>query len=498
MMGGMEDPAAKRQRIDQGPEAQSLSSMMNMTGPGNFQASESVPPPADEASGGVPPSDLTFAYVSKSFPQKGFSLVVTDPNDESSTVYVHHTVADPNVLAKGQPVAFKVHISPKGSPQASAPVWRLAGLGKNEQGATITWGEYIGKVAALMPDGTGLVDCREIKARFGQQAFVNQQVAQWCALKMEDVIRFNVSMETGVPTIQAPLWKQCAKGGAVEASAGPGMGGDMSGMQGMPGPPPGMGGMGGGPPPPPTGMGGGPMGMGGPMAISDGSGQAVSSGSAGNSGPGWQDAPAPLYVGCVTKADAERQMSLFFCPDSGQAKPVVAPASVVDPTLLKENQFVAFPIQWNSKGEAIAAKPFWKLVGSTEWMRTLKFGDFMGVVSKMNSNGSGFVKSEAVTNAYGRDAYIHKSLKDTANLQEGDQLAFDVHLNPSGMPQMSEPLWKCISPIIEEPQFFGGKGGGGEGDEGWSTWLQSAFMMWMGMGGADGKGKGKGKDLKGP
>mmetsp|Transcript_39013 Transcript_39013/g.107432 ORF Transcript_39013/g.107432 Transcript_39013/m.107432 type:complete len:558 (-) Transcript_39013:103-1776(-) len=153
--------------------------------------------------------ELTFGYVHKSFPDRGYSLVLTDPSNENNTIYVPHTVASPNILSEGQPVAFKVHMNQTGS-QAASPMWRL--VGEVEEGSAVNWGEFHGQVRGprLLPNGSGFMQCQQVRDKYGLDAFISSDIASQCGLQPMDVVQFSLAInERGEPQVLAPMWKQC-------------------------------------------------------------------------------------------------------------------------------------------------------------------------------------------------------------------------------------------------------------------------------------------------
>ncbi|CAK0859823.1 unnamed protein product [Prorocentrum cordatum] len=103
-------------------------------------------------------------------PSKGFSLVEAPDSGHEADVYVHSSVAPPEALQPGEVVAFRLHISPKGQPQASAPLWKLIGTPLDESPAQL--GEFVGQFNKMLPGGSGFVSCPALKEEYGRDTYL--------------------------------------------------------------------------------------------------------------------------------------------------------------------------------------------------------------------------------------------------------------------------------------------------------------------------------------
>merc|ERR1711939_709226 len=117
---------------------------------------------------------------------------------------------------------------------------------------------------------------------------------------------------------------------------------------------------------------------------------------------------------------------------------------VGDPKFLEQQSIVSFRLHVNKRGMPQASRPLWKLMG---WQPVGKskipqFGEFVGKIMRVLSRGSGFVDCPEVRSKYGWDAYIHDLVIKQCQVVVGDIIAFFVHINAEGYPQVSSPLWK--------------------------------------------------------
>jgi len=83
----------------------------------------------------------------------------------------------------------------------------------------------------------------------------------------------------------------------------------------------------------------------------------------------------------------------------------------------------------------------WKLVGKRPNGVEVDFGDHIGRVATVLASGCAFVDCPEIRTEHGRDAYIHSNVMEQCGLTLGDKISFVVHINSSGAPQVSAPLW---------------------------------------------------------
>jgi len=96
--------------------------------------------------------------------------------------------------------------------------------------------------------------------------------------------------------------------------------------------------------------------------------------------------------------------------------------------------------------QGMPGNPAWKLVGKRPngGCDDVDFGDHIGRVSTVLSNGCAFVDCPEIKAKHKRDAYIHSNVMEQCGLVSGDKISFVVHINSSGAPQVSAPLWKHV------------------------------------------------------
>jgi len=152
--------------------------------------------------------DLHIGTVRIADEMEGFSKVVCPGSGFDCDVHVHSSVADPEVLAPDDVVAFKIHVDAGGVPQAVAPFWKL--MGWDGQVKPVAFGAYYGRIGALPPNGCCIVVCPEVSKAHGSDASVRDSVMSLCALTSGDTIAFDLQVEApGRPHVALPLWRHC-------------------------------------------------------------------------------------------------------------------------------------------------------------------------------------------------------------------------------------------------------------------------------------------------
>lgn len=172
---------------------------------------------------------------------RGFSLLECPDSGLSEDVRVDRSVAEPRDLAVGDAVAFKLRVSDSGRPEACAPLWKMVGF-PSEEDEELEFGEHVGQLRYVSPDGHGFIECPAIQESFGREAMLEAGGMQDCGLKVGDVITFTAQTdESGTPWVKVPTWKCCSSAWA----AGFGFGKDRAARRGpdaraasFPSPPP--------------------------------------------------------------------------------------------------------------------------------------------------------------------------------------------------------------------------------------------------------------------
>lgn len=453
------------------------------------------------------PEGLLLGSVKSVDHEKGFTLIYCPDSGYEVDVYLHTRVASSAHLAQGDVVAFALHISPAGKPQATEPVWKRVG---RASGGGVTFGAHIGVIKRVLDNGNGFVDCEELQAEYSKEPFCHATVMGQCMLAEGQTIIFDAHISAaGNPQVSAPCWK-CISGeeGAIALQSQPvqpavasgkngkgkdfGAGGKDFGKGKVPkgqaamtwgfddawakgfdgwgkgkdawGKGKDFGGWGKGFDAgwgPVKGWGKGEADKGWGKGASDpwGKGKAgkpaFDGGGKGKASKGSApvdietlpvgDLPEGFNVGAVVHVDPTRHFSRVAVAGGDASQQVYVHGSVAEPTALEVNDLVCFQIHHNKKGQPQASAPFWKQVGRKSAGAQVDFGEHQGMVINQKDSGCAFVDNEELENAHGKKAYIHSSVMQQCGLFEGNLIAFKVHVSGSGNPQVSAPCWICCS-----------------------------------------------------
>eukprot|EP00929_Paragymnodinium_shiwhaense_P020274 TRINITY_DN13575_c0_g1_i1.p1 TRINITY_DN13575_c0_g1~~TRINITY_DN13575_c0_g1_i1.p1 ORF type:complete len:624 (+),score=180.42 TRINITY_DN13575_c0_g1_i1:132-2003(+) len=432
------------------------------------------------------PNELTFGFVSKVYPSKGYSFVSIDPADETATVFVHGSVCDPKNLRLGQPVGFKLHVSKDGKWQASHPLWSLQGDLKGDE--EMHWGAYEGTITDISEAGTCVVTCPELKKEGGQDGWINDRIVDNCDLWVGDMIRFDVmgKAPNGQPNVVAPLWRAKPRQQENEFFT-PEMMNYMMMMKGK----------GKGDAMAMMGMDAWMMGKGGDdgkgkawmMMMMKGKGKGMDKGKPpADKGAGKGSGMEDLSHGTVNSVD---RWGGSFKIRTEDDLDIFADHTACDPQEVKVGDYVACGVDASS-GTAVATAGVWKLYGVREPVPDLKFAENHGRIKRIQPAGSAFVECGNVQARYGRECYIHSTLITEAGLKEGDAVAFKVHVSPAGLPQLSAPFWRKMLPTKDGASGAastgqaaaaatgGCGGGGGNAADGWGNGGAAASDDWSG------------------
>merc|ERR1740120_647314 len=111
------------------------------------------------------------------------------------------------------------------------------------------------------------------------------------------------------------------------------------------------------------------------------------------------------------------------------------------------------------------------------------------------NTGAAFIDCDPVVAEFGRQAYLHADVVSRSDLKQGEVLSFNVHVNKTGMPQVSSTVtWRCIAgkeqAITDIRAFSGGAAtafdaafdpwGMGAGPWGCGPWGAGPWDMWGG------------------
>jgi len=158
-----------------------------------------------------------------------------------------------------------------------------------------------------------------------------------------------------------------------------------------------------------------------------------------------QGLPANLCLGWVNNTLPLKNYSMVTCPSWSDQEDVYVHSSVAEPGAVELGDLVAFQIHVSHKNMPQASAPLWKQVGWKPKGMAVTFGRYQGLISKVLPSGSGFLDCKAISETYGRDAYVHHAVMKQCDLVEGNLIAFDIHVNHAGNPQVSAPCWICCS-----------------------------------------------------
>jgi len=136
---------------------------------------------------------------------------------------------------------------------------------------------------------------------------------------------------------------------------------------------------------------------------------------------------------------------MVHCPGWGRRQEVYVHKSVAEPSALEEGDLVAFQIHVNKRGQPQASAPFWKKVGWSPRGKPVDFGKYQGLVARILPNGCAFLDCREISEAYQRDAYVHRVVMRQCDLIEGNFISFNIHVSALGNPQVSAPCWICCS-----------------------------------------------------
>jgi len=150
----------------------------------------------------------------------------------------------------------------------------------------------------------------------------------------------------------------------------------------------------------------------------------------------------PEWSGIVKSINWDGFFSMIDCPEAGYERDIYVHKTVAPPGMINIGDVCAFAIHCNAKGNPQASGPFWKLQGGDISANTpTKFGEFCGrVAPEVLANGMQYVDCEEVKTVHGKNPFI--AAQDVVDLRDGDEVAFDVHVNMLGSPQVSAPYWK--------------------------------------------------------
>mmetsp|Transcript_6758 Transcript_6758/g.18543 ORF Transcript_6758/g.18543 Transcript_6758/m.18543 type:complete len:595 (-) Transcript_6758:92-1876(-) len=153
----------------------------------------------------------------------------------------------------------------------------------------------------------------------------------------------------------------------------------------------------------------------------------------------------PLTFGLVKRMQPANGVCIVTT-DLGDANAIVHvrhAVSVVSP--FSESQALAFQIRIDEQGHREACAPLWAYVGPTG---TSAWGEHVGRVLSLSSDGSGSVDCSFARYMFGRDPLLSSAVVQQGQLREGDLLRFQIQLLDNGTPQVASTIWKESSDVL--------------------------------------------------
>jgi len=307
--------------------------------------------------------------------------------------------------------------------------WRL--VGTCPRGKAVSFGEYMGVVSKVLADGSAAIECREVAAKYGSNAYMERDVLEDCGLSIGDRIAFCVqpSSSGGSPEVKSPVWTQSpAKREEREEPEEREERTERTERTEREEPSP----LRRPPTPPPR------LRSRTPIAKR-------------RSAPSALALPMPRtwseewLVGSVVDADERRGSCTVACQIDGREREVYVPGDVVEAGCVKVKDTVALRLIGSSRSTSRTPRAgghLWRLMGWPNRTVPHHFTEHHGQVSRILPNGNGFLDCPELSRAYGRDVFLHNSVIQECSLALGDNIAFSLHVSPSGNPQVSAPCWK--------------------------------------------------------
>jgi len=147
----------------------------------------------------------------------------------------------------------------------------------------------------------------------------------------------------------------------------------------------------------------------------------------------WQHIAEHYHIGTVSVVEHTR--ICVACLEPSQHRDVYADSGVA--AGLVKGDIVSFRIHLNAHGHPAASAPMWKLVGQSPGLKPVPFGQHMGRITRIASDGRAILDCPDLVT----DVYAQKSVVEQCGLQQGDTIAFSMF----DFPQVAAPCWKCCS-----------------------------------------------------
>jgi len=109
---------------------------------------------------------------------------------------------------------------------------------------------------------------------------------------------------------------------------------------------------------------------------------------------------------------------------------------------LSKAKGVAFQPSVNEMGQLVVTAPLWLLCGKLEDGKPVSWCQNVGSLGMPSPSGDIFVRCPEVKTKFGRAPYVFSKVVEVCGLEGGDEICFDVHVSPKGLPQVSAPVWR--------------------------------------------------------
>eukprot|EP00397_Hematodinium_sp_SG-2012_P052516 GEMP01062117.1.p1 GENE.GEMP01062117.1~~GEMP01062117.1.p1 ORF type:complete len:280 (+),score=65.45 GEMP01062117.1:90-842(+) len=157
----------------------------------------------------------------------------------------------------------------------------------------------------------------------------------------------------------------------------------------------------------------------------------------------WEPEHGP-YLGIVSRVN-EAGYAFIESPvcKSWYGQDVYVFPRVMEENGLGEGDAVGFYVHENDKGQPAvnAFKPIWKLMLPPKDGVVPPLGRYVGGILNLTPRGHAYIYCPEIKHQYSKDVYVNEKVVEANGATEGQYVCFDLHINKSGMPQASSPLW---------------------------------------------------------
>lgn len=154
------------------------------------------------------------------------------------------------------------------------------------------------------------------------------------------------------------------------------------------------------------------------------------------------------YLGLIGKRNTESDKGFAFIESPvcrrWYGQDVYVFPRVMDENNLEEGDAVAFCVHENDNGKPAvdAFKPIWKLMMPPKDGEVPPLGEYEGTILNITDRGHAYIQCPEVKSMYRKDVYVNAKVVEANGVTEaGAYVSFNLHINQSGMPQASSPMW---------------------------------------------------------